>query len=168
MKRTFTLLSLALGLLLASCSDSNSNTPELIIDPPTGNIEVPDITVPAKMEDIVGEWKLEKWLVDKDFDIELYLELKADGTLHLYQNLSSHGFERLNGTFTFDAEHQLIKGRYASGEEFCYSYFIRDVDKEHMSWYATNLEDASRYVRTTIPEDIKAGTRSGDAVRGIL
>lgn len=159
MKKHFRFLTAALLLtVLAACGDKNDNEPSDNGGTPT----VPQPPVPEKITvaDLVGEWQLAEWSEDSDFANCIYMEIKADNTFVLYENITSHGFNRMTGTFIFAPTERLIGGRYSDGTKWGASYTVSFSDTSTMRWTALGSDDTSVYVRTQIPSDIIRTSRA--------
>lgn len=117
MKKLFGIFAIALfGAALVGCG-SNENTP---------GGEDP--------EPVVGEngWHMVKWEVgseDANFPKDVYLifEAESDGYT-MYQDIDSHGFRKITGTYAFDAETKELSGKYSDGEAWAYSYSVAGAD----------------------------------------
>ncbi len=109
---------LACALLCSSCKKDKDSVPT--IEPAVG----------IEIADFAGEWRLSAWSGGTDLDKEIYLRLNADQTFTLYQNIVSHGFERFDGTFTFDSQSALIRGTYASGTPWGGGIHHRSADRK--------------------------------------
>lgn len=162
MKRLFRLLTAALLLTaLAACGDKNDS------DPAGNDGATPTPTPPAPpepelltVEDLAGTWHLEEWSVDSEFQNDIYLELAADLTFVLYEDITSHGHNKLTGTFTFDEAESIISGRYSDGTEWGASYTVALSVISTMRWTAVGTDDTSVYVRAQIPSDILRTSRA--------
>ncbi len=136
---------IACALLLCACGgDHKTDIAEPTPPPqPAGSIQA---------KDFAGEWHLTEWSVDKEFAAEVYLRLNEDLTFVLYQNIVSHGFQQLPGTFLFDAATSTVSGQYNDGTPWGYSYTITLLTEQTMKWQAAGTNDISTYTRTTIPD----------------
>ncbi len=147
------------ALMFCACGGGSKNDiqePELPPQP-AGTIQV---------KEFAGEWRLTEWSVDKEFPAEVYLRLNEDLTFVLYQNIVSHGFQQLPGTFSFDAATATVSGRYDDGNSWSSSYTIVYLTEQTMKWQAAGTNDISTYTRTPVPESAARSSRaeSGDAV----
>lgn len=156
MKKHFRFLTAALALtVLAACGDKNDNEPSDNGGSPVGP---PPQTI--TVADLAGAWHLEEWSVDSEFRNDIYLELAADLTFALYEDITSHGHNKMTGTFTFDEAQSLISGRYSDGTEWGADYTVSFSDASTMRWTAVGSDDTSVYVRTQIPSDILRTSRA--------
>ena len=125
--------------------------------------DVPDGPV-VTGEGIGGYWKLTSWSPATDFPKEVYLELDANNnTFVLYQNISSVGMEKLQGTFSYDSTTGKISGTYSDGSAWTYaSYTITGDLKTKMVWTAdSSTTDVTTYTRIDkIPDDVINETRA--------
>ena len=80
------------------------------------------------------------------------MRLNEDLSFVLYQNIVSHGFQQLPGTFLFDAATSTVSGQYNDGTPWGYSYTITLLTEQTMKWQAAGTNDISTYTRTTIPD----------------
>lgn len=140
MTRLFRFAFLVCMLLSWSCGKDKDSEPS--ISPATG----------IQIEDFAGEWRLSAWSGSKQLDKQVYLRLNADRTFTLYQDIASHGFERFDGTFTFDSQSALIRGTYAYGSSWGGEYIIGALTENTMQWQMKGTSDIATYTRTTIPD----------------
>lgn len=92
-----------------------------------------------------------------EFKKDVYLQTNLDNTFVLYQNVSSVGMEKLEGTFQYDESTKVISGTYADGVAWTYpSYEVSGNLTTTMVWTATgNTADVSTYTRIEqIPDDV--------------
>ena len=91
MKRLISLLVVALfGVALVGCSDNEETTPPTPPDP--------------EPVDVYG-WHMTKWEVggdDTNFPKEVYIVFDEEKNFEMYQDVSSNGFVKMTGTYTFD------------------------------------------------------------------
>nr|WP_290016066.1 lipocalin family protein [uncultured Alistipes sp.] len=141
---------LACALLCSSCKKDKDSVPT--IEPAVG----------IEIADFAGEWRLSAWSGGTDLDKEIYLRLNADRTFTLYQNIVSHGFERFDGTFTFDSQSALIRGTYANGTPWGGEYIIGALTENSMQWQMAGTSDIATYTRSVIPSlPLQPASRSG-------
>lgn len=116
MKRLISLLAVALfGVALVGCSD-NEDTPPT--PPPPGET------------DVYG-WHMTKWEVggdDTNFPKEVYIVFDEEKNFEMYQDVSSNGFVKMTGTYTFDETSKKLTGKYSDGENWAYDYTVSGVD----------------------------------------
>lgn len=116
MKRLISLLAVALvGVALVGCSD-NGDTP-----PPT----------PPSVGDGACGWHMTKWEVggdDTNFPKEVYIVFDEEMNFEMYQDVSSNGFVKMTGTYTFDAASKKLTGKYSDNENWAYDYTVSGVD----------------------------------------
>ena len=149
---------LALLLVLGACGDNGDNGK---IDTP--NSEEPQPAEGIRVKDFAGEWHLTEWSVDSEFGAEVYLRIDENLTFVLYQNIVSHGFQRLTGTFAFDAASATVSGSYDDGTPWSNSYAISALTATTMKWTATGTDDVSTYTRATIPDLTIIASRAENA-----
>ncbi len=160
MKKHFRFLTAALLLAaLAACGDKNDNEPSgnnggTPAGPP------PPVPETITVDDLSGAWHLEEWSVDSEFRNDIYLELATDFTFVLYEDITSHGHNKMTGTFAFDEAESIISGCYSDGTKWGASYTISFSDASAMRWTALGSDDTSVYVRTQIPSDILRTSRA--------
>ena len=46
----------------------------------------------------------------------------------MYQDVSSNGFVKMTGTYTFDETSKKLTGKYSDGENWAYDYTVSGVD----------------------------------------
>ncbi len=115
---------------------------------------------------VVGEWKLTAWSVSSTFKNDVYLELKADRTFTLYQNLQAAGYTKYTGTYTYDGATSTISGLYSDGKAWATSYKVEIPTISTLVWTASNNSaDISTYTKTTIPDNVKSSTVAPAAAR---
>ncbi|MEG1612189.1 MAG: lipocalin family protein [Alistipes sp.] len=144
-------LMAALATLLTNCGDSK--------DAPA---------LPQDLAQIAGTWHLTAWSGDSAFNKGVYLDIKSDKTFALYQDIVSHGYQKLEGTFTlettFDEAGKItsckISGVYADGAAWAGVYTITEITAEKMKWTLGGTTDVSTYTRTPIPEEVINQTRT--------
>ncbi len=148
------LLVAIITLSFAACGDKDkgSGTPAAPVAPTIANL--------------VGEWKLAEWTVDSEFSNNIYLEILADNTFVLYEDITSHGFSKMTGTFAFDNDANTISGTYTNGTAWGSSYTIAMPDVMTMRWTAIGKDDTSVYTRTVIPSDIVRTSRAASTDEG--
>ncbi len=138
-------------LSLVSCSDDNEGGST---NPATPHIARADIT---------GEWKLQEWAPSTDMKNNVYLVLNENDSFTLYgENFGETGYKKATGKFVYQEPEKLIKGNYSDntpwGDHYNIIYMSRD--KNIMKWQAQkDKNDISVYVRTEVPEEVKALTR---------
>lgn len=118
MKRLISLLAVALfGVALVGCSDNEETTPPTPPDP--------------ELVDVYG-WHLTKWEVDgnviTDFPKEVYIVFDEEKNFEMYQDISSNGFVKMTGTYTFDETSKKLTGKYSDAEWTHPAYIISGVD----------------------------------------
>ena len=117
MKRLISLLAVALfGVALVGCSDNEETTPPTPPDP--------------KPVDVYG-WHMTKWEVggdDTNFPKEVYIVFDEEKNFEMYQDVSSNGFVKMTGTYTFDETSKKLTGKYSEGENWAYDYTVSGVD----------------------------------------
>lgn len=117
MKRLISLLAVALfGVALVGCSDNEETTPPTPPDP--------------KPVDVYG-WHMTKWEVggdDTNFPKEVYIVFDEEKNFEMYQDVSSNGFVKMTGTYTFDETSKKLTGKYSDGENWAYDYTVSGVD----------------------------------------
>ena len=152
------------ALALTSCGGSDNGGKE---EPP-----VPPVTG----DGIPGCWKLTSWQPATNFNKEVYIQFVVSGsddnvgTFVLYQNVSSVGMEKLEGSYRYDANTQVMTGSYTGDIAWTYpSYTISGDLKSTMVWTAVdNTTDVSTYTRIEkIPDDVVNETRATVASSGI-
>lgn len=119
----------------------------------------PDPEEKVMLSDIEGQWHLTQWSVDSEFAGDVYLEIKSDRTFSLYQNLVSHGYEKLTGTFTLGGS-GTISGKYDDGKDWGTIYRISDFSASSMTWVSASGNDTSVFTREAIPGDITRLSRA--------
>ena len=117
MKRLISLLAVALfGVALGGGSDNEETTPPTPPDP--------------KPVDVYG-WHMTKWEVggdDTNFPKEVYIVFDEEKNFEMYQDVSSNGFVKMTGTYTFDETSKKLTGKYSDGENWAYDYTVSGVD----------------------------------------
>lgn len=119
--------------------------------------EGPTPPPPPPGDGIYGAWKLTSWSNMPEFKKDVYLQTNLDNTFVLYQNVSTVGMEKLEGTFQYDESTKVISGSYADGVAWTYpSYEVSGNLTTTMVWTATgNTADVSTYTRIEqIPDDV--------------
>lgn len=139
------LLAVALcGVALVGCGSDSDDVPP----------------APAPAEEVFG-WHMTSWEVgeeDTEFPKEVYLVFTKDaeqsqgstevGTFDLYQDISSYGFVKMTGTYSFDSATQQLEGEYSDGVAWAYSYTVSGTTQ------ISSLESASEDTMTlTAVED---------------
>lgn len=128
------------GAALVGCgSDNNEDNP----NPPTPTVE-----------DVFG-WHMTSWEIGEentDFPKEIYLVFTKDaeqtqesvevGTFTMYQDVTSNGFVKMTGTYSFDQAAQQLSGEYSDGEAWAYSYTVSGASQ------ISSLESASEETMT--------------------
>ena len=118
MKRLISLLAVALfGVMLIGCGSDKEDTPP---EPPT----------PPVVEKVYG-WHMTKWEVGGDntnFPKEVYLVFDEEMNFEMYQDVSSNGFVKMTGTYTFDETSKKLTGKYSDNESWAYDYTVSGVD----------------------------------------
>lgn len=73
-----------------------------------------------------------KWEIgseDANFPKEVYLIFNEEsGNYTMYQDIDSHGFRKITGTYAFDAATKVLSGKYSDNEEWAYSYSVAGAD----------------------------------------
>lgn len=117
MKKLFGIFAIALfGAALVGCGGGNNED------------EKPE---PPVVEGEKG-WHMVKWEIgseDANFPKDVYLifEEESDGYT-MYQDIDSHGFRKITGTYAFDAATKALSGKYSDNEEWAYSYSVAGTD----------------------------------------
>ena len=115
MKRLISLLAVALfGVALVGCSDNEETTPPTPPDP--------------EPVDVYG-WHMTKWEVggdDTNFPKEVYIVFDEEKNFEMYQDVSSNGFVKMTGTYTFDETSKKLTGKYSDDELTCVYGIIPD------------------------------------------
>ena len=150
---------------LTACGDKDKdsatpNTPVAPVSPDPDQPDEPTPDEPVTVARMVGEWKLTEWTVDSRFVDHIYLEILDDGTFALYEDITSHGFNKMTGTFTFNADEETISGSYSDGKAWGSSYTVAMPSTRTMRWTAIGTEDTCVYTRADIPADIVRTSRA--------
>lgn len=115
-----------------------------------------DSSAPAVEKGITGEWQLVRWIGHAPAgDFGVYLELNADGTFNMYQQLEEPVYRLYTGTFT--AEDNVFSGTYSDGDKTeTYSYSISsDGNSLTMTVVGSASADVSVYDRESIPPYVR-------------
>ncbi|MEG1621858.1 MAG: lipocalin family protein [Alistipes sp.] len=142
------LLAAFSAVVLCSCGGDPDPVPDPVPIPP-----VPSDTA------VVGEWQLKSWSDDVDNAIssgkvQVYLELKKDGTFWLYENFNTPGFKKIKGTFVYVESTKSISGTYSDGSAWAHNYAVSDLTTTAMKWTVTASGEFSTYAKTSIPADL--------------
>lgn len=162
------LLVAIITLSFAACGDKDkgSGTPATPEPPVIPDLPPLDPSGKITLDNLAGEWKLTQWTVDSEFSNNIYLEILADNTFVLYEDITSHGFSKMTGTFAFDNDANTISGTYTNGRAWGSSYTIAMPDVMTMRWTAIGKDDTSVYTRTVIPSDIVQTSRAAQDDEG--
>ena len=98
------------GVALVGCSDNEETTPPTPPDP--------------EPVDVYG-WHMTKWEVggdDTNFPKEVYIVFDEEKNFEMYQDVSSNGFVKMTGTYTFDETSKKLTGKYSDDENWAYDY----------------------------------------------
>ena len=53
---------------------------------------------------------------------------REEKNFEMYQDVSSNGFVKMTGTYTFDETSKKLTGKYSDGENWAYDYTVSGVD----------------------------------------
>ena len=147
MKKFCKFLTAALAVVaLTACGDKDDKdkTPDIPVAPD----EIP--------EAMLGEWKLTGWTGGSGIVGHIYLELRVDNTFALYEDITSHGFNMMTGSFTYDVAEETISGSYSDGKDWGSNYSVDMPNITTMRWAAIGTDDICIYTRVTIPFSLTA------------
>lgn len=105
---------------------------------------------------IVGQWELTNVEFTKSAQVgsesvTIYLDLLADGSFKLYQQLGQGRFRYFTGTWDYAAE--ILSGSYTDGTPWSSSYSVT-LDGDTLTLSTVSGSEVHTYTRTTIPSDI--------------
>lgn len=159
------LLVAFMAVAISSCGGSDNNG--------GGGGDNPQEVDKVTMQTMAGEWELTQWSVSGEvFDDshKIYMRLTADGKFDLYQvNINVAGVEYLKGTFTFDEQTQIAKGKYSDGENWAAKdgYKVEQPNTENMKWTVVGTTESNTFKKCTIPADVIERSQLSESVRSI-
>lgn len=107
----------------------------------------------SELQNIIGEWCLDRWHDSEEIPFAIYLSIGDEGTFTLWQQLQSVEWQKFTGTLSLD--NNIVSGVYSDGESWSTSYYV-DCDGDEMIWTATtDAGDVSVYVPAEIPADLQ-------------
>lgn len=108
----------------------------------------------SKLQNIIGDWRLDEWHGSTDLQFAIYLSVTADGEFKLWQQLQSIEWQKFSGTITLEGD--AVTGVYSDGQTWSASYRV-ERDGDRMIWTNTaDATDRSVYVPAAIPDYLKA------------
>ena len=60
--------------------------------------------------------------------VDVYIVFDEEKNFEMYQDVSSNGFVKMTGTYTFDETSKKLTGKYSDGENWAYDYTVSGVD----------------------------------------
>ncbi|MDE7070245.1 MAG: lipocalin family protein [Alistipes sp.] len=150
MKKLFGIFAIALfGAALVGCGSKETSTEE----------------EPKPIAGAAG-WHLVKWEIgseDANFPKDVYMifEEDTDG-FTMYQDIDSHGFRKITGTYAFDQETKVLSGTYSDGEAWAYSYSVAGANS------MIGTEGQEMTLTATTDADYKLVFRYGDVPKSVI
>ena len=107
-------------------------------------------------------WELTSWNGDTAIAGSVYLQLEADGTFVLYQNVGNPatmaGYRKFTGTYTLAEDPdrgQVLSGVYSGSVPYQTSYAVELWTEQELQLRSLSDETVSIYARVEIPAYVK-------------